>query len=83
MGFQIAKFPRAAQSVEDNFKGRRYGDSNDGTADTVDLAGAYRALGYADGSTLKYVLQPGGAHTESAWASRLPAAFEFLLGPGR
>ena len=59
------------------------GDSNDGTANTVELAGAYRALGYADGSTFKYVLQPGGAHTESAWASRLPAAFEFLLGPGR
>ena len=59
------------------------GDDNDGMADTVDLAAAYRALGYADGSTLKYVLQPGGAHTESAWASRLPGAFEFLLGPGR
>lgn len=59
------------------------GDSNDGAADTADLAAAYRALGYADGSTLRYVLQPGGTHTESAWAARLPGAFEFLLGPGR
>lgn len=59
------------------------GDQNDGQADTADLAAAYRTLGYVDGSTLRYVVQPGAAHTESAWASRLPAAFEFLLGPAR
>ncbi|MDP1825060.1 MAG: alpha/beta hydrolase-fold protein [Archangium sp.] len=59
------------------------GGSNDGMADTADLAAAYRVLGYVDGTTLKYVVQPGATHTESAWASRLPGALEFLLGPGR
>jgi predicted alpha/beta superfamily hydrolase len=29
--------------------------------------------------TLKYVEQPGGRHTESDWAQRLPGALEFLL----
>jgi hypothetical protein len=51
--------------------------------DTRDLAAAYRTLGYVDGSTLKHVVQPGATHTESAWASRLPGALEFLLGRGR
>jgi predicted alpha/beta superfamily hydrolase len=59
------------------------GPSNDDVTDTADLAAAYRALGYQDGSTLLYVVQPGATHTESAWASRLPTAFEFLLGPAR
>lgn len=59
------------------------GPSNDGVTDTADLAAAYRTLGYVDATTLKYVVQPGATHTESAWASRLPAAFEFLLGPAR
>jgi predicted alpha/beta superfamily hydrolase len=59
------------------------GNSNDGVSDTRDLAAAYRTLGYVDGTTLKHVVQPGATHTESAWASRLPGALEFLLGPGR
>ena len=59
------------------------GPSNDGVTDTADLVVAYRALGYSDGTTLKYVVQQGATHTESAWASRLPGALEFLLGPGR
>ena len=59
------------------------GNSNDGVNDTRDLAAAYRTLGYVDGTTLKHVVQPGATHTESAWASRLPGALEFLLGPGR
>jgi predicted alpha/beta superfamily hydrolase len=59
------------------------GPSNDGVTDTADLAAAYRALGYAQGTTLEYVVQQGATHTESAWASRLPGALEFLLGPGR
>ncbi|MBL8910890.1 MAG: alpha/beta hydrolase [Archangium sp.] len=59
------------------------GPSNDGVTDTADLVVAYRALGYTDGATLKYVVQQGATHTESAWASRLPGALEFLLGPGR
>lgn len=59
------------------------GNSNDGVNDTRDLAAAYRTLGYVDGTTLKHVIQPGATHTESAWASRLPGALEFLLGRGR
>lgn len=59
------------------------GNSNDGVNDTRDLAAAYRSLGYVDGPTLRHVVQPGAIHTESAWASRLPGALEFLLGPGR
>ena len=59
------------------------GNSNDGVSDTRALAAAYRTLGYVDGSTLEHLVQPGATHTESAWASRLPGALEFLLGPGR
>lgn len=55
------------------------GPSNDGVTDTRELVSAYRALGYTDG--LKHVEQAGATHTESAWASRLPGALEFLLGP--
>lgn len=56
------------------------GPSNDGVTDTRALVAAYRALGYVDGATLKHVEQAGATHTESAWASRLPGALEFLLG---
>lgn len=59
------------------------GPSNDGVTDTRELVRAYRALGYVDGATLRYVEQAGATHTESAWASRLPGALEFLLGPAR
>ncbi|MGV3625897.1 MAG: alpha/beta hydrolase [Archangium sp.] len=55
------------------------GPSNDGVTDTRELVSTYRALGYTDG--LKHVEQTGATHTESAWASRLPGALEFLLGP--
>ena len=59
------------------------GPSNDDVAETANLAAAYRTVGYVDGVTLKYVVQAGATHTESAWASRLPGALQFLLGPGR
>jgi len=59
------------------------GDTNDGLEDTRDLAAAYRDLGYVDGRDFLFVVQPGGTHTESAWASRLPGALEMLLGRGR
>lgn len=38
-----------------------------------------RTKGYDD-STLRYVRERGGEHTESAWARRLPHALRFLLG---
>ena len=59
------------------------GSSNDGVDNTKKLADAYRALGYKDDSTLKYVVQAGGQHNEAYWAQRLPGALAFILGPGR
>ena len=35
--------------------------------------------GYRQGVDLKYVVEPDGEHTESAWARRLPDALRFLL----
>lgn len=57
------------------------GNSMDDVTNTEQLAAAYRTLGYVDGTTLRYVVEPGGTHTESAWARRLPGALEFMLGP--
>jgi predicted alpha/beta superfamily hydrolase len=54
------------------------GDSNDDVDLTRQLAQAYRDAGFVDEVTFKYLVQPGGTHTESAWASRLPGALQFL-----
>ncbi len=59
------------------------GASQDGMADTAELARRLRGVGYADGTSLKYVVQAGAQHNETYWAERLPGALEFLLGPGR
>ena len=59
------------------------GTSNDDVTLTAEVAAGYEALGYASGSTLDYVVQAGGQHSEIYWAERLPAALAFLLGPGR
>jgi predicted alpha/beta superfamily hydrolase len=56
------------------------GPSMDDVVNTRALAAAYRAAGYTD-RDLRYVVQPGATHTEAAWASRLPGALAFLLGP--
>lgn len=56
------------------------GSPSDDTENTAKLAAKYRALGYSDGSDFKYVLAPGAAHNEDAWAARLPAALRFLCG---
>ncbi len=55
--------------------------SSETVADAAALVAGYEALGYVRDSTVKYVVQPGAMHTESAWASRLPGALQFLLGP--
>jgi len=57
------------------------GPSADDRANTAEHAAAWRALGYRDGESLQYVVEPGGAHNEAAWARRLPGAMRFLLGP--
>jgi predicted alpha/beta superfamily hydrolase len=56
------------------------GTSRDGVSDTRDLAAALRSVGFVEGTTLRYVVQPGATHTERYWAERLPGAFAFLLG---
>jgi hypothetical protein len=40
----------------------------DDVTNTRDLAGVYRDIGYIDGETFLYDVQPGGPHTEVAWA---------------
>jgi hypothetical protein len=50
-------------------------------ANTKLLADTYRSIGFADGTSFKYVLQMGASHNEIYWAQRLPGAFGFLLGP--
>jgi predicted alpha/beta superfamily hydrolase len=37
------------------------------------------AQGYREDDELKYVIEEGGQHTETAWARRLPNALRFLL----
>ena len=63
------------------------GDGGNGRGDDVvntrALATAFRGVGFVDGVSLKYVVEPGGQHSESYWAGRLPAALAFLVGPGR
>jgi predicted alpha/beta superfamily hydrolase len=59
------------------------GPSNDDMTDTANLAAAYKALGYAQGSILDYLVQTGGQHSEVYWAQRLPGTLAFLLGAGR
>jgi predicted alpha/beta superfamily hydrolase len=59
------------------------GTSSDGQAETAQLASAYRGVGYVDGTTLLYVVDPGASHNETYWRQRLPGALRFLLGPGR
>ena len=54
---------------------------NDGVTDTEALADAYRAAGYVDAVTLRYLVQHGATHDEAHWAERLPGALSFLLGP--
>jgi predicted alpha/beta superfamily hydrolase len=56
------------------------GPSSDDVTNTAKLAQSYRDVGYLDGSTLDYLVQPGGQHNEIYWAERLPGALHFMLG---
>ena len=55
--------------------------SADDEADTDELAAAYLALGYVDGTNFRHVIQPGAAHDETYWAERFPGAMQ--LGSDR
>jgi len=61
-----------------------YVDSGQGTvddeSDTDELAAAYLALGYVDGTNFRHVIQPGAAHNETYWAERFPGAMQLVLG---
>jgi predicted alpha/beta superfamily hydrolase len=61
-----------------------YVDSGQGTvddeADTDELAAAYLALGYVQGTNFSHVIQPGAQHSEIYWAERFPGAMQLLLG---
>lgn len=59
--------------------GNAGGSSGDDWRNTASLAQTYRDIGFRDGVNLQYVLEPGGAHNEDAWARRLPTALRFLL----
>jgi predicted alpha/beta superfamily hydrolase len=54
------------------------GPSNDDKPQTALLAQAYQGLGTMQ---VKYLVQPGGQHSETYWRQRLPGALAFLLGP--
>ena len=56
------------------------GGAADDQADTDQLAAAYQGLGYVDGVSFRYVVQPGAAHSETYWAQRFPGAMQLLLG---
>ncbi len=57
------------------------GPTEDGKADTELLAAAFRDAGYTDGEDFLFLVSPGDAHNEAAWARRFPGALRFLLGP--
>lgn len=79
---EVATTPmRAARPLRVYVDSGNAGDSMDGVTQTRELAATYRSVGYAEGTTLHYVVQDGGQHSERYWAQRLPGALAFLLGP--
>ncbi len=46
----------------------------------IEMEALLREKGYT-ANDLKFVVEAGGVHHESAWARRLPDALRFLLGP--
>jgi predicted alpha/beta superfamily hydrolase len=61
--------------------GRLYVDNGSREPTAKHLAEALTAKGYRLDHDLRYVLEEGGEHRESAWARRLPDALRFLLKP--
>lgn len=71
----IYDYVRAAAQVS----GRIYLDNGTRENDARPMADLLQARGYHPPETLRYVIEPGGEHRESAWARRLPDALRFLL----
>jgi predicted alpha/beta superfamily hydrolase len=78
---KVAQSPASPRPLRVYVDSGDSGPSSDDKDNTARLAQAYRVLGYAEPTTLKYVVQPGATHSEVYWAQRLPAALSFLLGP--
>ncbi len=57
------------------------GASNDDVTQTAQLDAQYQSVGFVQGSTLDYLVQNGGQHSEIYWAQRAPGALAFLVGP--
>ncbi len=55
------------------------GDADD-ESDTDQLAAAYLALGYVNGTNFRHVVQSGAQHNETYWAERFPGAMQLVLG---
>jgi predicted alpha/beta superfamily hydrolase len=60
--------------------GRIYLDNGTLEGNAQPMAALLTEKGYRPGHELRYVLEEGGKHRESAWARRLPDALRFLLG---
>jgi predicted alpha/beta superfamily hydrolase len=80
---EVGKTPASPRPLRVYVDSGDSGPSNDDVTNTANLAKAYQALGYAQGTTLDYRVQAGGQHSEIYWAQRLPGTLAFLLGPGR
>jgi predicted alpha/beta superfamily hydrolase len=63
--------------------GRIYLDNGTREPSARPLYDALREKGYRVRRHLKYVVERGGTHSESAWARRLPNALRFLLNDWR
>jgi predicted alpha/beta superfamily hydrolase len=80
---EVGTTPAAPRPIRVYVDSGDSGTGNDDETDTASLAAAYKAIGYVQGSTLDYLVQAGGQHSEIYWAQRLPGTLAFLLGPGR
>jgi predicted alpha/beta superfamily hydrolase len=76
-GSGLYDFVRSAPTVP----GRIYLDHGTAENSAARMARLLREKGYQDEADLRYVNEPGGEHSESAWARRLPDALRFLLRP--
>ncbi|MCP3101715.1 hypothetical protein LZ198_22820 [Myxococcus sp. K15C18031901] len=56
--------------------------ANEGAVYALALTDAFRSVGYVDGTSLEYVYEEGGYHTEPTWARRMPGVLNTLF-PGR
>ena len=79
----VGKTPASPRPLRVYVDSGNAGPSRDDVTQTRKLAAEYRTLGYKEGTTLDYLVQNGGQHSETYWAERLPGTLAFLLGPGR